>query len=226
VLQTAGKLAGIAQQFQVDCARDRHHRRFESNMMKNWTAFLASVAALFAFQAPAAESIPANGLARTPPMGWNSWNTFGASISDDVVRGVADKFIELGLKDLGYEYVVIDDHWEGGRDASGHLIPNPSKFPDGMKPLADYVHSKGLKIGIYSDASLKTCGGEVGSYGHETDDANTFASWGVDLLKYDYCGAPDDLLECIRRYTLMGNALRATGRPILFSVCEWGPRSP
>ncbi len=173
-----------------------------------------------------AEDVPPNGLAQTPPMGWNSWNTFGEKVSDEVVRDVADKFLELGLKELGYEYVVIDDHWEGGRDANGHLIPNPKKFPQGMKALADYIHSKGLKFGIYSDASAKTCGGEVASYEHEADDANTFAGWGVDFLKYDYCGAPDELQECIRRYTTMGKTLRATGRPILFSICEWGPRSP
>lgn len=196
-------------------------------MRTNWTAFLLTTAAAAALQVNlSGETLPANGLAPTPPMGWNSWNTFGKNISDDVVRGVADKFIELGLKDLGYQYVVIDDHWEGGRDAAGHLIPHPNKFPGGMKVLADYVHAKGLKLGIYSDASEKTCGGEVGSYGHEADDANTFAGWGVDFLKYDYCGAPDELQECIRRYTIMGKALQATGRPILYSVCEWGPRSP
>jgi alpha-galactosidase len=159
-------------------------------------------------------------------MGWNSWNTFGKNISEDVVRGVADKIVELGFKDLGYQYVVIDDHWESGRDDQGHLRFNPQKFPGGIKALADYIHSKHLKFGIYSDAGDKTCGGEVGSYSHEEDDAATFASWGVDFLKYDYCNAPDDLMEAIRRYTKMGNALKATGRPILFSICEWGPRSP
>jgi alpha-galactosidase len=139
---------------------------------------------------------------------------------------VADKFVALKLKEMGYQYLVIDDHWEGGRDPQGHLRFNPQKFPGGIKPLADYIHGKGLKLGIYSDAGDKTCGGEVGSYGHEEDDAATFASWGVDFLKYDYCNAPDDLMEAIRRYTKMGNALKATTRPILFSICEWGPRSP
>ena len=165
-------------------------------------------------------------LAATPPMGWNSWNTFGKDINEELVRSVADEMVDLGLKDFGYRYVVIDDHWEGGRDARGRLLANPKKFPNGIKAVADYIHSKGLKFGIYSDAGTETCGGEVGSYGHEEDDAATFASWGVDYLKYDYCNAPDDLQEAIRRYTKMGKALRATGRPIVFSICEWGPRSP
>jgi alpha-galactosidase len=165
-------------------------------------------------------------LAATPPIGWNSWNTFGEQINEEVVRGVADKIVALGLKDLGYQYIVIDDHWEGGRDGQGHILANPKKFPHGIKMLADYIHGQGLKLGIYSDAGDQTCGGEVGSYGHEADDAATFASWGVDYLKYDYCNAPDDFQEAIRRYTTMGSALKATGRPIVFSICEWGPRSP
>jgi alpha-galactosidase len=165
-------------------------------------------------------------LAATPPMGWNSWNTFGQQINERVVREVADAIVSLGLKDLGYQYVVIDDHWHGGRDAQGRLIPNPQKFPGGIKALAQYIHGKGLKFGIYSCAGDKTCGGQVGSYGHEAADAATLAAWEVDFLKYDYCYAPDDLQEAIRRYTTMGQALQATGRPILFSICEWGPRSP
>ena len=165
-------------------------------------------------------------LAPTPPMGWNSWNTFGKEINEVVVKGVADAIVSLGLRDLGYQYVVIDDHWEDGRDEQGHIRYNAKKFPGGMKALADYIHDKGLKFGIYSCAGDKTCGGEVGSYGYEEDDAKTFASWDVDYLKYDYCRAPKDFQEAIRRYTKMGNALKATGRPIVFSICEWGPRSP
>jgi alpha-galactosidase len=165
-------------------------------------------------------------LAATPPMGWNSWNTFGPAINEKVVRGVVDKMVDLGLKDLGYQYVVLDDHWEGGRDAQGHLLANPDKFPGGIKSLADYIHSKGLKLGIYSDAGDETCGGEVGSYGHEADDAATFAKWDVDYVKYDYCNAPDDLQEAIRRYTKMGDSIKAAGRPMVFSICEWGPRAP
>ncbi len=165
-------------------------------------------------------------LATTPPMGWNSWNTFGPDINAGVVRQVADQMVDFGLKDLGYEYIVLDDHWEGGRDRQGHLLANPQKFPEGIKALADYIHGKGLKLGIYSDAGDQTCGGEVGSFGHEEDDAATFAGWGVDYVKYDYCNAPDDFKEAIRRYTKMGDALKATQRPIVFSICEWGPRSP
>jgi len=190
-----------------------------------WVAGLSIL--LFSIGAENASAQPANSaLAATPPMGWNSWNTFGPDINADVVRGVADKIVGLGLKDLGYQYIVIDDHWEGGRDAQGHLLANHKKFPEGIKALADYLHDKGLKLGIYSDAGDQTCGGEVGSFGHEEDDAATLASWGVDYLKYDYCNAPDDFQEAIRRYTKMGNALTATRRPIVFSLCEWGPRSP
>jgi len=159
-------------------------------------------------------------------MGWNSWNTFGEQIDEDVVKGVADKMVELGLKNLGYQYIVIDDHWEGGRDSLGHLLANPQKFPHGMKALVDYIHAKGLKLGIYSCAGDTTCGGEVGSYGHEKEDAATFAGWGVDYLKYDYCNAPEDLQSAIYRYTKMAEALRATGRPIVFSICEWGAHAP
>jgi alpha-galactosidase len=169
---------------------------------------------------------PYTGLAVTPPMGWNSWNTFGKEINEDVVKGIADTFVKEGLKNLGYQYVVIDDHWHGGRDAQGKLIAHPKKFPSGIKALAAYIHGKGLKFGIYSCAGDKTCGGEVGSYGHEVDDATSFASWDVDYLKYDYCHAPEDFQEAIKRYNAMGNALKATGRPMVFSICEWGPRSP
>ncbi|HVV73505.1 MAG TPA: alpha-galactosidase, partial [Verrucomicrobiae bacterium] len=148
-------------------------------------------------------------LCLTPPMGWNSWNAVGEKVNETIVREAADALVTSGLKDAGYQYVVIDDHWEGGRDAEGHLVPNPKKFPSGIKALADYVHSKGLKLGIYSDAGEKTCGGEVGSFGFEELDAQTFAAWGLDYLKYDYCNAPDDFQEAIRRYTRMGQALRA-----------------
>jgi len=167
-----------------------------------------------------------NILAQTPPMGWNSWNTFGRNINEKVVRESADAMVALGLKDLGYNYLVIDDHWHGGRDSNGYLFEHPEKFPSGMKSLAKYVHEKGLKFGIYSCAGEKTCGGEPGSHRFEEKDAEVFAKWDVDFLKYDYCYAPDDLNAAIRRYTKMGKALKATGREILFSICEWGPRSP
>ncbi len=172
-------------------------------------------------------------LALTPPMGWNSWNSTGTNISDAVIREVADMMVSSGLKDVGYTYIVIDDYWHGGRDSvSGMLYADPEKFPNGIKALADYVHSKGLKFGIYSDAGTQTCGEMPGSYGYEEKDAKLFAEWGVDYLKYDYCFCPDfvsannDYRMAIDRYKAMGDALKATGRPIIFSICEWGPRSP
>lgn len=173
---------------------------------------------------PASDSHPL--LVPMPPMGWNSWNSLGVDVNEDAIKGVADKFVDSGLKDLGYKYIVIDDHWEGGRDDSGRIRANPSKFPHGMKALGEYIHSRGLKFGIYSCAGNLTCGGEVGSYQHERDDAATFAEWGVDYLKYDYCNAPQDFEEAIVRYTTMGSALKECGRPVVFSICEWGPRSP
>ncbi len=165
-------------------------------------------------------------LALTPPMGWMSWNLFGRNISDQLIREIADAMVTSGMKAAGYQYVCIDDHWHGGRDRDNRLYPDPKKFPHGIKPLADYVHSKGLKLGIYSDAGTKTCGGEPGSVGFEEIDARTFASWDVDYLKYDYCFAPEDQETAIRRYTAMGTALAKTGRPIVYSICEWGPRKP
>ena len=165
-----------------------------------------------------------NGLALTPPMGWNSWNTFRLNINEDLVKEVADVFVTQGLKDAGYEYIVIDDGWQIERDAEGNIIASTEKFPSGIKALADYVHSKGLKFGIYSDAGTKTCGGYPGSLGHEYQDARQYAAWGVDYLKYDWChtgnqNAPDS-------YRLMRDALKAAGRPIVFSICEWGRSKP
>jgi alpha-galactosidase len=151
---------------------------------------------------------------------------YGGDIHEKLIMEMADAMVSTGMKDAGYQYVVIDDHWHGGRDKNGLLYPDAQKFPSGIKALADYVHSKGLKFGIYSDAGTKTCGGEPGSFRHEENDARTFASWGVDFLKYDYCNAPDNQRVAIRRYTKMADALRAAGRPIVFSVCEWGPRQP
>lgn len=163
-------------------------------------------------------------LAQTPPMGWNSWNTFRLQINEDLVRGIADIFVEKGFKAAGYEYIVIDDGWQIDRDAQGNIVVNKDKFPSGIKALADYVHSKGLKFGIYSDAGYKTCGGYPGSRGYEYQDARQYAAWGVDYLKYDWCNtgnqsAPDS-------YQLMRNALEKAGRPIVFSMCEWGTNKP
>jgi len=164
-------------------------------------------------------------LARIPPMGWNSWNTFGNNIHEDLIRGVADVFVSEGFKDAGYEYVVIDDIWEAEERVNGRLTWNPDKFPKGIPALADYVHSKGLKFGIYSCAGSHTCAGMPASYGYEEVDAQTFAEWGVDFLKYDFCFAPPGV-DGPKLYQRMGQALRTSGRDILFSICEWGTHKP
>jgi alpha-galactosidase len=171
---------------------------------------------------PALHKVPYNGLAKTPPMGWNSWNLFAEKIDDKTVRTMADAMVSSGMKDAGYIYVNIDDTWEGTRDANGVLHTN-HKFPD-MKALVDYVHSKGLKVGIYSSPGPRTCGGYPASYGYEKQDAKMFADWGMDYLKYDWCSASsiykDSDLQPI--YQRMGDALRSTGRPIVYSLCEYG----
>src|SRR6476661_10459651 len=156
-----------------------------------------------------------DGLAKTPPMGWNSWNVFGKDINEQVLRETADAMVSSGLRDAGFTYLVIDDLWEGDRDSTtGQLQEDKKKFPSGIKALADYVHSKGLKFGIYSDAGTKTCGGMPGSYGFEEKDSKLFADWGVDYLKYDYCYSPDytsannDYRMAIARYKAMGDALK------------------
>ncbi len=182
--------------------------------------FLASAAAL------AVRPAKAPLLAATPPMGWMSWNQFGPEVSDPLVREMADAMVASGMKAAGYEYLCIDDLWHGGRGRDGKLFPDPKRFPHGIKALAGYVHSKGLKLGMYSDAAEMTCAKQPGSLGYEEIDARTFASWEVDYLKYDYCFAPEDTETAIRRYGAMIQALRKTGRPIVFSVCEWGPRDP
>ena len=166
----------------------------------------------------------ANGLALTPPMGWNSWNKFGCNIDEKTIRAVADAMVSTGMRDAGYQYVVIDDCWQGRRDADGNILADPVKFPSGIKALADYIHSKGLKFGIYSDAGSKTCGGRLGSQGHEYQDALTYARWGVDYLKYDWCFTGARNSE--EAYALMSDALRATGRDIVFSICNWGVNRP
>lgn len=161
-------------------------------------------------------------LAFTPPMGWNSWNTFGWNINEQLIKEMADRFVELGLKDAGYEYIVIDDCWsEKQRDENGCLVPDRTKFPNGIKPVADYVHSKGLKFGIYSCAGTHTCAGYPGSFEHEFTDAKTFAEWGVDYLKYDYCYRPIHS-NGENLYKRMAMALRNCGRDIVFSACNWG----
>ncbi len=170
--------------------------------------------------APALE----NGLALTPPMGWNSWNRFACNVSEDLVKSAADALVSSGMKDAGYEYVVIDDCWQVSRDDAGNIIADAKNFPSGIKALADYVHSKGLKFGIYSDAGTMTCAKRPGSRGHEFQDALLYAAWGVDYLKYDWCNTGTENAQAA--YSTMRDALKAAGRPIVFSLCEWGTNKP
>lgn len=160
--------------------------------------------------------------AQHAPMGWNSWNTFGKDINEEIVRGAADKIVETGLRDAGYEYVIIDDYWsEKQRDADGRLVPNHEKFPHGMKALGDYIHQRGLKFGMYSCAGVMTCASFPGSFEHEFTDAETFANYGVDYLKYDYCFHPSSVPDSVL-YKRMAIAIRNCGRDILFAACNWG----
>jgi alpha-galactosidase len=163
-------------------------------------------------------------LAQTPPMGWNSWNKFACNVSEDLIKSVADAMASNGMKDAGYQYVVIDDCWQVSRDENGNIVADPQRFPSGIKALADYVHAKGLKFGIYSDAGSKTCAGRPGSQGHEYQDALQYGRWGVDYLKYDWCNTGTRNGE--EAYTTMSSALLSTGRPIVFSLCEWGTNKP
>ena len=165
-----------------------------------------------------------NDLALTPPMGWNSWNKFACDVDEELIRKTADAMVSSGMKDAGYVYINIDDCWHGQRDSLGFIHPDPKRFPSGMKALADYIHSLGLKLGIYSDAGWNTCGGRPGSRGHEYQDAMTYAKWGIDYLKYDWCNT--EALNAEGAYLTMRNALYAAGRPIVFSLCEWGDNKP
>ena len=164
------------------------------------------------------------GLAETPPMGWNSWNTFACDIDEKLIRETAEAMVSSGMKDAGYQYVNIDDCWHGERDEKGFIQPDPERFPSGMRALADYVHSLGLKLGIYSDAGTKTCAGRPGSRGHEYQDAVTYAEWGIDYLKYDWCNTGE--LNPREAYLTMRDALYTAGRPIVYSICEWGRNDP
>jgi len=201
--------------------------------MRSATCLPLAVLALAAITAATARPVCAQGPAQTPPMGWNSWNYFAAKVDDKGVRAAADQLVASGMKDAGYIYVNIDDTWEGKRDENGVLHTN-DKFPD-MKALADYVHSKGLKLGIYSGPGTKTCAGYPASLGHEEQDAKMYADWGIDYLKYDLCSfrpdvmykqAPNDkaaqMQLMIAAYDKMGKALKATGRPIVYSLCQYG----
>jgi alpha-galactosidase len=192
----------------------------------------ASMSAAAAQEAPDANHLPpsqdpariANGLALTPPMGWNSWNKFACNVNEATIRATADAIVANGMKAAGYQYVVIDDCWHGSRDANGFITEDRQRFPGGIKALADYVHGKGLKFGIYSDAGAKTCGGRPGSQGHEYQDALQYARWGADYLKYDWCSTGTRNAE--EAYALMSDALKASGRAIVLSMCEWGANKP
>lgn len=172
------------------------------------------------------KSIDGTLLAPTPPMGWMTWNYFADNINEKDIREMADAMVSSGMLKAGYNHVFIDDGWQGGRDNRNNIIADPIKFPSGIKALADYVHSKGLKLGIYSDAAPLTCAGYTASLNFEEQDAKTFASWDVDYLKYDYCGAPDDMEVAKTRYKKIADALRKSGRDIALGVCEWGDRKP
>ncbi len=178
---------------------------------------------LFVALTPAARAWD-NGVALTPPMGWNSWNKFGCNVSEEMIKSMADAMVTSGMKDAGYQYVVIDDCWQVSRDENGFILADPQRFPSGIKALADYVHAKGLKFGLYSDAGKLTCAKRPGSQGHEFQDAIQYARWGVDYLKYDWCST--DTRNAQEAYSTMHDALAATGRPIVFSMCEWGTAKP
>ena len=197
--------------------------------MRRWLNTLAVVMVLGGLVlaqagSPAPASVAWMDIARTPPMGWNSWNKFACNVSEVLIREVADAMVATGMKSAGYQYIVIDDCWQVSRDAEGQILPDAKRFPAGMKALADYVHGKGLKFGLYSDAGARTCEGRPGSNGYEALDAQQYAAWGVDYLKYDWCS--NEGVDPKLAYTTMRNALRATGRPILFSLCEWGSNKP
>jgi alpha-galactosidase len=174
----------------------------------------------------AAGELPAldNGLARTPPMGWNSWNKFGRNVSEDLIKQAADAMVRTGMKDAGYRYIVIDDCWQVERDPAGNIVADTKRFPAGIKALADYVHAQGLGFGIYSDAGTGTCENRPGSRGYEFQDARQYATWGVDYLKYDWCNHSTQ--DSAASYSIMRDALKKSGRPIVFSICEWGSTRP
>jgi len=192
--------------------------------MKTITSLPLSLLLICTVAFPQDKPSPSAGLALTPPMGWNSWNKFGCNVSDEMIRGMADAMVKSGMKDAGYKYVVIDDCWQVERDKDGNIVSDPQRFPNGIKALADYVHSLGLKFGIYSDAGSKTCAGRPGGLGHEYQDALKYAAWGVDYLKYDWCHTTTQ--DAKASYANIRNALDTAGRPIVLSICEWGSHLP
>jgi alpha-galactosidase len=188
--------------------------------------FIAAILLSLLLTSAWAQKFP--GLADTPPMGWNSWNKFGCDISEKLIRETADAMVKSGLRDAGYVYINLDDCWHGERDANGFIQADLVRFPSGIKVLADYIHSKGLKIGIYSDAGAYTCGKRPGSQGHEYQDALQYARWGIDYLKYDWCNTGEGKAQRNPReaYATMRDAIRAAGRPMILSICEWGDNKP
>ncbi len=191
--------------------------------MKNLTR-MAIVGVMLAMMAMPVKAQKWEHLADTPQMGWSTWNKFQGNISEEIIKGIADAMVESGLRDAGYVYINIDDCWHGKRDADGFIQADPVKFPHGMKAVADYLHGKGLKLGIYSDAGTGTCAGMPGSLGHEYQDALQYARWGVDYLKYDWCNTTN--VNPQGAYQLISDALRSAGRPIFLSMCEWGNSHP
>ena len=199
-------------------------RTFNAIMSARFVTLLCCGLALGARDVPRAAPALDNGLARTPPMGWNSWNHFHCDVSAQLIKETADALVASGMRDAGYRYVVIDDCWQVARDRTGRLVADSARFPGGIKPLADYVHSKGLKFGIYTDAGRRTCQGRPGTYGSEEIDARTFAEWGVDYVKEDWCNSEG--LDAPTQYAKFRDALAKAGQPITFSICEWGSNRP
>src|SRR5216683_7417915 len=192
------------------------------------SALIAVVLTSLVTVASTAVGQPANSpspkLAQTPPMGWNSWNKFACDVSEQLIRETADAMVGTGMQAAGYKYVNIDDCWQVSRDAQGTIVADPSRFSSGIKALADYVHSKGLKLGVYTDAGTLTCQKRPGSLGHELQDAKTYAAWGVDYVKIDWCHAEG--LDPEVQYAKFRDALAQSGRPIVFSICNWGVKAP
>lgn len=196
-------------------------------MKSNWKSTPAALAVLCAvtfFPQQSNAQLTRDSLAHTPPMGWNSWNKFACNVSEDLIKSVADSIASNGMKDAGYQYIVIDDCWQVSREENGNIVADSQHFPSGIKALADYVHSKGLKFGLYSDAGSKTCQGRPGSQGHEFQDALQYARWDVDYVKYDWCNT--ETRNAQEAYSTMNRALLDTGHPIVFSMCEWGTAKP
>jgi alpha-galactosidase len=190
--------------------------------MKRLTWFTLAVPMLMATLS--APRLLDNGLARTPPMGWNTWNRFGCDVSEQLVKQTADAMVKSGMRSAGYQFLIVDDCWQVARDTAGNLVADSTRFPSGMKSLAAYVHKKGLGFGIYTDAGSQTCQGRPGSLGHEEQDARTFAAWGVDYVKEDWCHAEG--LSAPVQYAKFRDAIRFSGRKMVFSICEWGSTRP